>query len=253
MDHGGDYDVIHDIASRELRRLQERGINVCVFKDGNNIHAMKIMEAGSRTAGLVEQYARLHGETGGATPRGYPYRSGDAGVGGGVDTKSSGESADESRRDGPESRGSALAASMAGESGTMPSPELNLEIDSIEWIRQAQGSRQETRGLPRPRLLTQQLFATVKEAGVELVSCSGEADLQLARASAEDSTNRTFVLGTDNDFFFFSGCRYITLGSLEVGVDVLYSPMAGRRPRDGPFHEDSRRRERDPWQLSPSR
>lgn len=221
VDHGGDYDVVHDIASRELRQLRERGINVRVFKDGNNIHAMKIMEAGSRIAGLVEQYARLHGETGGTPPKAFPHRGGDAEVGGAAGTGGAGESPDESRRDGPEPQGSSrLAGSMADASGRMPSPELDLEIESSEWVSQAQGSRQETRRLPKPRLLTQQLFATVQDSGVEFVSCSGEADLQLARASAEDPTNRTFVLGTDNDFFFFAGCRYITFGSLEVGVDV---------------------------------
>ncbi|CAN0268681.1 unnamed protein product, partial [Hapterophycus canaliculatus] len=33
--------------------------------------------------------------------------------------------------------------------------------------------------------------------------CSGEADQEIAKASAEDESGRTFALGSDSDFFVF--------------------------------------------------
>lgn len=49
-------------------------------------------------------------------------------------------------------------------------------------------------------------------------SCPGEADQELARASASDPTGRTFVFGKDSDYFVFEGCRYIQFNTIEVCI-----------------------------------
>lgn len=46
--------------------------------------------------------------------------------------------------------------------------------------------------------------------------CRGEADQEVARASADDPTGRTFALGSDSDFFLFERCRYVRFDSLKV-------------------------------------
>ena len=50
--------------------------------------------------------------------------------------------------------------------------------------------------------------------------CSGEADQEVAKASADDDTGRTFAVGSDSDFFIFERCRYINFDDLKVCVGV---------------------------------
>lgn len=76
--------------------------------------------------------------------------------------------------------------------------------------------QRETR-VPKPRLLSQQFYATLHHEGVEVVACEGEADQELARASADDPTGRTFVLSKDSDFLLFAGCRFVEFNTLRVG------------------------------------
>lgn len=46
--------------------------------------------------------------------------------------------------------------------------------------------------------------------------CPGEADQEIARASAEDPTGRTFAVGSDSDYFMFERCRYVHFKDLQV-------------------------------------
>lgn len=70
--------------------------------------------------------------------------------------------------------------------------------------------------MPKPRLLSQQFYATLQHEGVEVVACEGEADQDLAKVSADDRTGRTFVLSKDTDFLLFAGCRFIEFNTLMV-------------------------------------
>lgn len=56
--------------------------------------------------------------------------------------------------------------------------------------------------------------------------CSGEADQEVAKASAADDTGRTFAVGSDSDFFIFERCRYIHFDDLKVCVYVVYIARA---------------------------
>lgn len=58
-------------------------------------------------------------------------------------------------------------------------------------------------------------------------SCPGEADQELARASASDPAGRTFVMGKDSDYHVFEGCRYIQFGSIEVGGETPAGSLRG--------------------------
>lgn len=50
----------------------------------------------------------------------------------------------------------------------------------------------------------------------KLPRCTGEADQEIAKASAADPTGRTFALGGDSDYFIFERCRYIHFRGLKV-------------------------------------
>lgn len=97
----------------------------------------------------------------------------------------------------------------AGQVATEPAATESVEAKAP---RRGRGYRD----VPMPRLLTQQLYATLDAMRVEVVACEGEADRDLARASANDPTGRTFVLGDDSDFFIFAGCRYIRFREVKV-------------------------------------
>ncbi|CAM9806042.1 unnamed protein product, partial [Pylaiella littoralis] len=69
---------------------------------------------------------------------------------------------------------------------------------------------------PLPMLAQRQFYASLRTAGVKIVECPGEADQELAKASAEDETGRTFAVGSDSDFFVFERCRYIHFDDLKL-------------------------------------
>jgi len=65
-----------------------------------------------------------------------------------------------------------------------------------------------TAQFPMPPLASRQFYASLARLRVAVHECAGEADQDLARASAED--DRAVVLGDDSDFMFFRGARYVS-------------------------------------------
>ncbi|CAN0360276.1 unnamed protein product, partial [Ectocarpus sp. 13 AM-2016] len=79
---------------------------------------------------------------------------------------------------------------------------------------------------PLPKLAQRQFYASLRTTGVKIVECPGEADQEIAKASAEDETGRTFAVGSDSDFLIFERCRY-------VHFDDLLLPRRDEGDEDG--------------------
>lgn len=227
MDHGGDYDAVHKAACRQIRLLRASGINLKVYKDGYMLQ-MKSATVGARREEVLNQYAMLHGHTGGTSSAvSATERSSSA------ESRSSSAASSQQEHDDGALSMSGVSSGNTGSDGDLEDSVASSSAQDphLDGVGDGVG-RKELPGadwrcgldaMPRPRLLTQQLYATAQSAGVEVVACNGEADQDLAKASAEDPDGRTFVLGGDSDFFFFSNCRYIRFGTLEVSVRGCWS------------------------------
>ena len=77
--------------------------------------------------------------------------------------------------------------------------------------------------LPEPPLMLAQLAASAASAGVQVVTCGGEADPELARACsrARDAGEACWVLGNDSDFLLYRGVCYLRFAEVRVSGAVV--------------------------------
>ena len=94
--------------------------------------------------------------------------------------------------------------------------------DALEALQAAclDGRRITNASLPEPPMLVEQLAASVAAAGVRIVRCAGEADVDLARACAALNgafgSGTAYVLGDDSDFLLHAGVEYVNVQELTV-------------------------------------
>ena len=72
--------------------------------------------------------------------------------------------------------------------------------------------------LPEPAMLLEQVYDSIVGAGVRLVRCEGEADLELARACATFVRRGwpAYVLANDSDFLLMADVQYVPLSELSL-------------------------------------
>lgn len=61
VDHGGDYDALHETILREAERLRSAGLRLKVFKDGR-VRQMKEVTMSKRRDNISLGYGRLYGK-----------------------------------------------------------------------------------------------------------------------------------------------------------------------------------------------
>lgn len=61
VDHGGDYDSLHEAVISEVERLRRVGLRLKVFKDGR-VRKMKALTMSERRDEISTSFGRLYGE-----------------------------------------------------------------------------------------------------------------------------------------------------------------------------------------------
>ena len=84
--------------------------------------------------------------------------------------------------------------------------------------------------LPEPAMLLEQVYDSIVGAGVRLVRCEGEADLELARACATFVRRGwpAYVLANDSDFLLMADVQYVPLSELSTAAATEKARLAAR-------------------------
>lgn len=115
---------------------------------------------------------------------------------------------------------------------TLESRRSAQELEWDSWNQFVQFP-ESSRGISIPSLPTMalhQLACTLREVHVTMITCMGEADLELAVYAQKLLENETFVYALDLDFILMKNCPFIEIGSLgENWHQTLVAPVFYRR------------------------